>query len=170
MKWLFIAVIVAGLAALLWANAPRRALAEGVRADRVRVLKSARRLELYRGGDLLASYAVSLGPQPVGHKQREGDGRTPEGQYLLDYAKLDSSSHRALHISYPAAADRAAAAAAGVDPGGLIMIHGMLNHFGWIGRLHRAVDWTNGCVAVTNDEMDEIMRVVPVGTPIEIRP
>ncbi|HEX8394201.1 MAG TPA: L,D-transpeptidase family protein, partial [Longimicrobium sp.] len=79
-------------------------------------------------------------------------------------------NHLALHVSYPAAADVAAARARGVSPGGQIMVHGIRNGAGWIGRLHRLADWTDGCIAVTNREMDEIWRAVPVGTPIEIRP
>ncbi|HET7810353.1 MAG TPA: L,D-transpeptidase family protein, partial [Steroidobacteraceae bacterium] len=145
-------------------------LPEGTRADRVVVSKSARSLELYRGSELLRSYPVSLGREPVGPKQREGDGRTPEGRYTLDYRKLDSSFHRALHISYPSPADSASAKSAGLNPGGLIMIHGMRNGLGFLGRLHTWVGWTDGCIAVTNNEIEEILRVVPDGTPIEIKP
>lgn len=131
------------------------------------VCKSSR---LYRGGELIRSYPVSLGRTPRGPKQQAGDGRTPEGPYRLDYRKLDSSFHRALHISYPGKDDVAAAIVRGVDPGRLIMVHGMKNGLGWIGRAHRAVDWTDGCVAVTDREIEEIVSVVPDGTPITIEP
>lgn len=154
----------------LWANWAYAALPTGTVADHVVVKKSARVLELYRGGELIRSYPVSLGRTPRGPKQQAGDGRTPEGPYRLDYRKLDSSFHRALHISYPGKDDVAAAIVRGVDPGRLIMVHGMKNGLGWIGRAHRAVDWTDGCVAVTDREIEEIVSVVPDGTPITIEP
>lgn len=165
-----------GLAALVvvvvgsWANWPYAELPTGTVADYVVVKKSARVLELYRGTELMRSYPVSLGRAPRGPKQQAGDGRTPEGSYRLDYRKLDSAFYRALHISYPGKNDVAAAKIRGVDPGGLIMVHGMKNGLGWIGRAHRAIDWTDGCVAVTDREIDEIARVVPDGTPITIEP
>ena len=155
---------------LAWANWPLAVLPEDTAVDHVVVKKSARVLLLYRGPDLIRSYSVSLGRTPLGPKQRAGDGRTPEGSYRLDYRKLDSSFHRALHISYPDSKDVVAAKARGVDAGGLIMVHGMKNGLGWIGRAHRAIDWTDGCVAVTDREIDEIIRVVPDGTPITIEP
>lgn len=164
------ALLLAG-GTLGWANAPGGApLAAGAVADRVVVDKSERTLTLLRRGAVLKTYRVSLGGDPAGPKRRKGDERTPEGVYRLDYRKADSSAHRALHISYPGAADVARARVAGEDPGGVVMVHGMVNGLGWIGRLHRVVDWTDGCVAVTNREMDEIWRAVPTGTPIEIRP
>lgn len=116
------------------------------------------------------SYAVALGRHPLGHKQREGDGRTPEGRYVLDSRKSDSAFHLALHVSYPSPADRALAQARGDDPGGLIMIHGLRNGLGFLGRTHRLLDWTQGCIAVTNREIEEIWRVIPDGTPITIEP
>ena len=161
-------LMVVSLAA--WSAWPRPALSPDAKADLVVVQKSARRLELYRRGVLLKSYAVSLGRHPTGPMQQQGDGRTPEGEYRLDYRKADSSFHRALHISYPGPADIAVARALRVDPGGLVMVHGMKNGLGWIGRVHRAVDWTDGCVAVTNREMDELWRAVPDGTKIVLKP
>jgi len=164
-------IVTAALAGTLaWAQHSAAPLPDGVRADRVVVNKSAHRLELYRGTELLRSYSVSLGRGPAGPKQHEGDGRTPEGSYTLDYRKADSSFHRALHVSYPSPADAAAAKAAGVNPGGLIMIHGMRNGLGFLGKLHTLIDWTDGCVAVTDSEIEEIWRVVPDGTPIHIEP
>ena len=140
------------------------------KADLVRVDKSDRRLELLRKGTVLRSYSVALGNAPEGHKREEGDERTPEGRYVLDWRNPGSSFHKSIHISYPNAADRAAAKAAGRDPGGLIMIHGQPNGFGWWSWLLQLVDWTDGCIAVTDAEMDEIWTMVDNGTPIEITP
>ena len=139
-------------------------------ADAVVVDKAARRLTLMREGAVLAEYAISLGGAPAGHKQREGDERTPEGTYVIDWRNGQSIAHLSLHISYPNADDRNAAAARGEDPGGNIMIHGILNGWGWLGALHLGWDWTNGCIAVTNTEMREIWSLVPNGTPITILP
>lgn len=170
-RWAGLLAAVLGLAGLAaWAGWPRTPLPDGTRTDRLVVKKSARLLELYRGTELLKVYRVSLGRAPEGPKREAGDGRTPEGTYRLDYRKADSSFHRALHISYPEARDVALARARGVAPGGLVMLHGMKNHLGWIGRAHRAIDWTDGCVAVTDDEIEEIWRVVPDGTSITIEP
>ena len=124
---------------------------------------------LLRAGTPIKEYEVALGSDSVGRKAQEGDGRTPEGSYVIDYRKPNSSFYRALHISYPDAADRAQATVRGVNPGGLIMIHGIRNGLGIVGRWHRLMDWTNGCIAVTNSEIEEIWAAVPDGTPIEIR-
>ncbi len=142
----------------------------GTTADLIVVDKSDRVLTLYRHGRVLKSYRVALGSQPIGPKQQAGDGRTPEGRYTIDSRRRDSAFHRALHVSYPNAGDRKAARRRGVSPGGDIMIHGLKNGMGALGPLHRLSDWTRGCIAVTNDEIEEIWRVVPDGTPIEIRP
>jgi murein L,D-transpeptidase YafK len=153
-----------------WSVWPDTPLPLDSKADLVVVRKTARRLELYQGDHLLKAYPVSLGRQPLGQKRQQGDGRTPEGEYRLDYRNPNSSFHRALHISYPGSADISAARSRSIDPGGLVMVHGMKNGFGWLGRLHRVIDWTDGCVAVTNSEMDEIWRVVPDGTRIALKP
>ena len=139
-------------------------------ADRIVIEKSHHRLTTYSSGKVLNIYRVSLGPYPKGPKERQGDGRTPEGLYTIDARKPDSGFHLALHISYPSVTDRARAAALRVDPGGDIMIHGLKNGLGWIGSFHHFKDWTNGCIAVTNAEMDELWKSVPVGTVVEIRP
>lgn len=165
-----IVCIAAVAAVLLWANWPGHPLAPGARADRIVVLKAQRRLELYAGAKLLKSYRVSLGGHPIGPKQQEGDKRTPEGLYAVELHKPDSSFHLALKVSYPSAADRLAAEKRGVSPGGDIMIHGLSNRMGFIGRLQRWLDWTAGCIAVTNPEIEEIYRAAPDGTPIDIRP
>ncbi|BDY06073.1 L,D-transpeptidase family protein [Ferrimonas sp. YFM] len=137
--------------------------------DLVRVDKSEGRMELVGQGEVVRSYAVAFGANPQGHKQQEGDEKTPEGRYILDYAKEDSSFYRAMHISYPNEQDRQSAAERGVSPGGLIMVHGQRNGLGWLAPLTQWFNWTDGCIALTNDEMDEFMALVPVGTPIDIR-
>jgi len=162
-------VLVIGCA-IGWGLWPETALPVDAKADLVVVHKAARRMELYRGSELLKAYPVSLGRHPTGRKQQQGDGRTPEGEYRLDYRNPNSSFHKALHISYPQSDDVATARKHGADPGGLVMIHGMKNGLGWLGRLHRVIDWTDGCVAVTNREMDEIWRAVPDGTKILLQP
>jgi murein L,D-transpeptidase YafK len=169
-KKLLIAVSVAALATLVYADWPPARLSGNVRADRLVVDKRARLLTLYRAGSPLKSFAVSLGAEATGPKTREGDNRTPEGVYTIDHHKPDSSFHLALHISYPDSRDRARATAEGVAPGGDIMIHGLPRAIGWIGRLHRLHDWTAGCVAVTNPEIEQIYQAVPDGTAVEIRP
>ncbi len=139
-------------------------------ADKVLVLKSARRLLLLDNGEPFATFEVALGREPVGPKRQEGDGRTPEGLYHLDWRNPDSQYYRSMHVSYPAARDIRRARQAGVDPGDSIMIHGLPEDFAWMGARHTREDWTEGCIAVTNAEMDLIWNRVPDGTPIEIRP
>jgi murein L,D-transpeptidase YafK len=158
------------LTAAAYAHWPSPALPADAVADAVLVEKSARRLTLLRDGQPLKTYRISLGRQPVGPKEREGDRRTPEGRYTIDRRNPASGYHRALHVSYPDAGDVVRARALGVAPGGDIMIHGIRNRLGWLGRIHRLADWTEGCIAVTNPEIREIWRAVPDGTPIEIRP
>ncbi len=155
------------LGARFWPHDPLPADAE---ADRIVVSKSERVLSLMRDGAVLKSYAISLGGNPIGHKVQEGDNRTPEGVYRIDGRNAGSSFYRSLHISYPNEQDRARAAALGVSPGGDIVIHGIRNGLGFVGRLHRLSDWTEGCIAVTDQEMAEIWNAVPDYTSIEIRP
>ena len=171
-----VAVVVTGLLALvgwdflqLGRKAPDPAPA-AERANLIVVEKSARRLTLLRDGQVLKAYEVALGGAPRGHKQQEGDGRTPEGAYAIDFKNARSRFHLALRISYPSAADRASAQRRGVAPGGDIMIHGLPNGLGWVARLHLWRDWTDGCVAVTDAQIDEIWPLVDVGTAVEIRP
>jgi murein L,D-transpeptidase YafK len=139
-------------------------------ADRVLIRKAAHTLSLYRGNRLLKTYKVALGPNVQGHKQEQGDGRTPEGTYVIDAHKRDSAFHRALHISYPNEEDRRRARRPGVSPGGDIMIHGLPNGLGAIGKAHLLRDWTQGCIAVTNEEIEEIWRMVPNGARVVITP
>ena len=148
------------------ASVGKRAL----KADKVLVIKKVSRLYLLRRGKVIRSYRVAFGFNPRGHKTTQGDGKTPEGHYVIDYRNRVSKFYRSLHVSYPNAADRAQARRRGVSPGGLIMIHGARNGMGWLGFLHTYWNWTEGCIAVTNSEIDEIWRMVANGTPIEIRP
>ena len=115
-------------------------------------------------------FPVAFGGDPIGHKRREGDGRTPEGRYTLDWRNPDSAFHRSIHVSYPNEADRAAAAKRGEDPGGMIMVHGQRNGLGWLGWLTQRFDWTEGCIALRDDHMDLVWSNVPNGTPVVIRP
>ncbi|TGU94032.1 hypothetical protein EN794_026530 [Mesorhizobium sp. M00.F.Ca.ET.151.01.1.1] len=140
----------------------------GETVDLVRVHKAERRLELIGDGKVLRSYGIALGGDPIGHKRQEGDQRTPEGRYVLDWRNPNSIAHKSLHVSYPNAEDLAAARARGVDAGGMIMIHGQPNGFGWWGWLLQLVDWTDGCIAVTDSDMDEIWAMVADGTPIDV--
>lgn len=141
-----------------------------VKADRVLVLKAKRKLYLLREGQVLRRYRVALGRAPQGTKTKEGDGRTPEGVYRLDWRNPDSRFYRSIHISYPDESDRRRAAARGVPPGGDIMIHGLPSHLEGFEATHARRDWTDGCIAVTNREIDEIWSLVEDGTIIEIRP
>jgi len=139
-------------------------------ADHILIVKSTRILTLMRGNKILKTYKVALGSVPVGPKQKHGDHKTPEGNYLIDAKNSHSQFHFALHISYPKVEDRERARKMGVSPGGDIMIHGLARQFAFLGALHRQTDWTDGCIAVTNPEIEEIWKLVPVGTTVEIRP
>lgn len=155
--------VVAVLLALIIAAAP-------VQADRVLIRKSARQLTLLRSGKALRTYHVSLGSNPAGAKDRQGDGRTPEGIYRIDSRNAYSKYHRALHVSYPNAADRLRARRLGVAPGGEIMIHGTPNRWRGLPFVFAHTDWTQGCIAVSDAEIEEMWKLVPNGTVVEIRP
>lgn len=139
-------------------------------ADRIVVYKKRRIMELMSRGKIMKTYKIALGGQPVGPKRVQGDHKTPEGKYKIDSKNPKSRFYLALHISYPNADDRKRARQLGMSPGGAIMIHGLGKEFGWLGRTHTLYDWTDGCIAVTNEEMEEIWRLVPIGTPIQIFP
>ncbi len=139
-------------------------------ADKILIIKSAHTMTLLSGEKVLKTYKVALGTTPVGPKRMEGDHKTPEGNYIIDAKNPQSIFHLSLHISYPSAADRQRAAKLGAPPGGAIMIHGLAKQFAYLGALHRQADWTDGCVAVTNVEIEEIWKLVSVGTRVEIRP
>ena len=163
-----VCLVVAGVAAAAYLNVSP--LPHDSVADRILLEKSARRLTLLQNGEVLKSYRVALGRTPNGAKEYEGDQRTPEGIYSIDFHKPDSDYHLALHISYPEQRDIDRAAREGRSAGSDIMIHGLPNGRGWIGRFHRRSDWTAGCIAVADFEIEEIYRAVPDGTPIELRP
>ena len=146
------------------------AVAAPIQADKIVILKSARSMTLLNGGKILKTYQVSLGSVPLGPKRVEGDHKTPEGDYLIDAKNAHSQFHLSLHISYPSTADQERARGLGQPPGGAIMIHGLARPFAYLGPLHRQIDWTDGCIAVTNAEIEEIWKLVPVGTRVEIRP
>jgi murein L,D-transpeptidase YafK len=156
--------------ARIWRSDPPALAPEAEQADRVEVFKGARRLELKRQGRTIRSYRVALGFAPTGHKQREGDGRTPEGSYMIDARNPRSAFHFSLRVSYPDEADKARAAAKGVAPGGDIFIHGQPNGLGKFFVRHPRRDWTVGCVAVTDAEIREIWSLVPTGARIVIHP
>jgi len=141
-----------------------------IKADQVIVVKSQRTMTLLSQGKVLRNYKVALGGSPVGAKEQQGDHKTPEGRYILDRRNAKSRFYKSIHVSYPNEEDNRKASQRRVEPGGDIMIHGLPNGFGWLGATHRILDWTDGCVAVTDPEMDEIWELVPDGTPIEIRP
>ncbi len=138
--------------------------------DRILIEKNARRLMLISQGEVLKSYNIALGGNPIGPKERQGDNKTPEGTYVIDGRNKDSRFHLSLHISYPNERDKNRAKELGVSPGGDIMIHGIKNGFSWVGDAHTEVDWTKGCIAVTDEEIEEISKLAPNGTIVEIRP
>ncbi len=146
------------------------AMLEKPRINQVLVRKQERRLYLMADEIVVRSYRVSLGDNPVGHKLYEGDKRTPEGSYTLDWRNSESDFYKSIHISYPNDTDRSQAEAWGQDPGGSIMIHGLPNEAGDLAFAYIGLDWTNGCIAVDNAEMDEIWQLVSDGTPIKILP
>jgi len=139
-------------------------------ADKVLIEKIERRLTLLSKGEVIKTYKIALGGNPVGPKERQGDNKTPEGTYIIDSRNRDSGYHLSLHISYPNEKDKMRAKELGVSPGGDIMIHGIKNGLSWVGVSHAEVDWTKGCIAVTDEEMEEIYKLVPNGTIVEIRP
>jgi outer membrane protein assembly factor BamD (BamD/ComL family) len=139
-------------------------------ADKILIEKKARRLTLISQGRVLKTYKIALGGNPNGPKERQGDNKTPEGTYIIDGRNKNSSYHLSLHISYPNEKDKKRARELGVSPGGDIMIHGIKNGFSFVGDSHAEVDWTQGCIAVTDEEIEEIDKLTPHGTIVEIRP
>ena len=144
--------------------------ASGIDADYILVEKSLKHLTLFNNDRPIKTYNVAIGRNPKGPKLTEGDLRTPEGRYIIDSRNPDSKYHMSLHISYPNEIDLQITGIAGVSPGGNIMIHGTGDEYAWMGDFHDIVDWTDGCIAVTNEEIEEIWQLVPDGTLIEILP
>ena len=141
-----------------------------IKADHIVITKSSRTMTLMDHDKVLKTYRVALGGVPVGAKHKQGDHKTPEGDYIIDSRNSHSQFHLSLHISYPNAGDRQRARRLGVNPGGDIMIHGLPPDYAYLGPRHRQSDWTEGCVAVDNQEIEEIWDMVPVGTRVEIKP
>jgi murein L,D-transpeptidase YafK len=159
------------VAVSLFTLAPPAGGAKGsIVVDHVVVYKHDRKLVLLSSGKEVKTYRIALGGDPVGPKTRQGDHRTPEGFYVLDSRNPTSHFYKAFHISYPSSRDTDSAKKLGVSPGGDIMLHGLGRSYAWMGKAHTLHDWTDGCIAVTNEEMDEIWTLVRVGTPIEIKP
>lgn len=147
------------------AHLPKTELAK---VDLVKVDKSKRRMYLVSQGEVIKEYRIALGKSPRGHKQQEGDQRTPEGRYYLDDIMPSSQFYRSMSISYPNLRDKLRAQAEGVDPGGEIKVHGLKDGYDGDPQFIQSFDWTNGCIALTNQEMDEFLSLVRIGTPIEI--
>ncbi len=159
---------ILGILALIFISA--YGAAAGERADKVVILKSKRAMLLLKDGEIIRAYRVALGRNPVGHKIMEGDKRTPEGLYIVDGKNPKSNFHLSIKISYPEERDLEMASRLNVKPGGMIMIHGLPKGMERLGKRHRLEDWTDGCIAVTNKEIEEIWAMVEEGTPVEIRP
>jgi murein L,D-transpeptidase YafK len=180
---LALGLIVAGGAAMSLSGADRageclahqymasdgRCTSEIVTVDRIVIDKSDRRMWAYANGQPIRAFDIALGRDPVSDKERQGDNRTPEGVYPVTAHNPESAFHLSLRLGYPTPEQSAAAEAAGIDPGGDIMIHGLPDGQAFIGRAHLARNWTEGCIAVTNEEVEWLYEAVEVGTPVEIR-
>ena len=165
-------VLVTGaciLVAILFVSSHRSNISDVPQADQIVISKSAHSLELRRNGQILRTYKVSLGKGGSAPKTHEGDHLTPEGKYTVDGRNSNSRFYKALHLSYPNESDRARAAASHLPAGGDIEIHGIQNGLGWIGPIEHWVDWTDGCIALTDSQMDEVWNLVPVGTAVDIQ-
>lgn len=149
---------------------PFKPLDKSVSIDKIIVIKHKRRLDLISNNQIVKSYKISLGRVPKGHKEFEGDKKTPEGLYFINDKNPNSGYYKNLGISYPNEQDIERAKTINKRPGGLIKIHGIKNGFGWIGSFHLLFDWTLGCIAMTDKEIDELYENVKIGTPIEIKP
>lgn len=154
---------------LMYTLIPEKPIPKNARITKILVLKSQRKLILFENDEEIKTYKISLGFQPLGHKQFEGDGKTPEGIYSINDKNPKSAYHLNLGISYPNEKDKAYATSKNKSPGGDIKIHGLKNNMMNIGELHRFKDWTLGCIALTNSEIEELFNHVEKGTPIEIR-
>jgi len=165
MLWL---VLLLPVVAVAWYWYPGKPLPEGIIIDKLVVYKSKRKMEAYANGGLIKTYDIALGKDPVGHKQFEGDNKTPEGSYIINARNPNSAYHKNLGVSYPNESDKETAAKLGKPAGGDIKIHGLKNGRGYIGKCHRLKDWTAGCIAVTNDEVDELYAAVKENAEIEI--
>ena len=164
------ATVAVSLATPTVLHTPVVGIGDVLAADSIVVRKAKHTLTLYMAGLPVRTYKIALGSQPTGDKLRVGDGRTPEGLFRIDFKNAQSKYHMALHISYPDAVHIQRASALGVSPGGDIMIHGLPPAYASMGAAHAQYNWTEGCIAVTDKEIEEIYRAVPTGAPIDIEP
>jgi murein L,D-transpeptidase YafK len=167
---LFILAAIAVILLFMVLKSESAPLPPGVEIDKLIVEKSKREMHALCNGTVVKTYSIALGSAPEGHKEYEGDMKTPEGIYTIDSKNPKSAYYLNLGISYPNATDRTHAASIGKSPGGDIKIHGLKNGMGYIGKAHLLSDWTHGCIALTNEEMEELFKAVPLGTTIEIKP
>jgi len=170
MRKILLLLVIVFLAGLIYNIYPETKLAETAQIDSLVVFKSQNKMIVYQQGKLLKTYQVSFGDNPVGHKQFEGDEKTPDGHYTINAKNNKSGYHKNLGISYPNAQDVNYAMSIGKSAGGDIKIHGLRNGLGMINKFQRWINWTNGCVALTNAEVDELYRSVKLGARIQIKP
>lgn len=164
------ALIILFVSSVIYYFIPSDKLPPDKKIDKIVVIKGKRIMEIYSGNQVIKTYAIALGRNPNGDKESEGDKRTPEGDYQINDKNPHSSFHKNLGVSYPNQKDIEDARNKNLKPGGEIKIHGLRNGIGFIGKFHRIMDWTAGCIAVTNDEIDELYERVEIGTPIIIKP
>jgi murein L,D-transpeptidase YafK len=169
-KWTLRVLLTLIIIGLIYYFLPEAKLPANIKIDRLIVMKSQRTMEAYSNGELVKTYRISIGQNSIGDKEHEGDKKTPEGEYTINDKNPNSDFHKNLGISYPNAVDKEEAKQKGVNPGGDIKIHGLRNGVGFIGKFHRLLNWTAGCLAVTDHEMDELYNAVDLGTPIIINP
>lgn len=165
-----ICLVILCVLGLICSSAACGTNAQHEKIDSIRIEKSRRLMHLFHNGRHVKTYRISLGRNPVGDKVQEGDNRTPEGTYFINGKISEGRYYRYLCISYPDKSDCERALTQGVNPGCDIMIHGLPWGYGWLGHLHLLRDWTYGCIAVTNGEMDELYTIIETGTPVEIVP
>jgi murein L,D-transpeptidase YafK len=169
-KWIVGILLLASGIGVAYYFFPEKELPADRKIDKLVVIKSKRIMMAYSNGKVIKTYHVSLGRNPIGDKASEGDKRTPEGTYRINDRNPNSGYYKNLGVSYPNEQDRNEAKAKGLSPGGEIKIHGLRNGVGFIGKFHRLFDWTAGCIAVTNQELEELYQHVDIGTPIIIEP
>jgi murein L,D-transpeptidase YafK len=170
MKWTFWIFLLLLSSVIVYYFLPEPALPSTKKIDTLIVIKHKGIMEAYADDELIKTYKVSIGQHPVGDKEFEGDKKTPEGSYRINDKNPNSGYYKNLGVSYPNAGDIKEAKAKGLSPGGEIKIHGLKNGIGFIGKFHRFINWTAGCIAVTNEEMDELYEAIEVDTPIIIKP
>lgn len=169
-KWIVRILILAITVVVIYYFIPEKELPPNIKVDKLVVTKGRRIMEAYSNGEVVKIYSISLGRNPLGDKEFEGDKRTPEGSYTINHKNANSGYHKNLGVSYPNKDDISDAKSKGLKPGGEIKIHGIRNGLGFIGKFHRLFDWTAGCIALTDKEVDELYENVIIGTPIIINP